>query len=263
MNTAKKVLCPLMAATAALCLFTACGEPVIIQSYRIKFPDLPEAWLEILGEANWHTEWAGKDGNIHSAEVEPGGKAYAGVSQEWSSPVSAWPYWPDKGIRYGVAKPAGAIFPLDVSGSSIRLTWGAGVDAVFFWELASLNNEKRLPHNFNWARFRELFSDALLPEDILGDPWLADWKTIAVKTAMSGFDRRRINSQQCTSISLTVPASGPWIGTSPFMRVSDWQKGETITLKVSGAVDSYFCAEGILRCSPNAWNWIKYSSYNQ
>jgi hypothetical protein len=241
-------------------MFAACGEPVIMESYKIKFPDLPAAWLEVLGEANWHTEWIDKNGVIKSAEVRPGDTAYAGLAQEWTSPVSAWPYWPDKGIRHGVMKPAGALFPLDVSGGSIKLTWNGGIDAVFFWELAALSTEKRLPHNFNWARFRKLFSGALLSEDILLDPWLADWKTIAAKTALSGFDSRRINSQKLTSVSLAVPASGPWIGTSPFMRARDWRKDETITLKVSDTVDSYFCPQGILHCSPDAWNWVKYHS---
>jgi hypothetical protein len=263
MDTTKTPLRRLVASTIVLCVFSSCGAPVLRQSFRIKFPDLPESWLETLGEASWHTEWAGKDGLVHSAEVMPGDTVYAGLAQEWASPVSAWPYWPDKGIRYGVMRPAGAIFPLDVSGASIKLTWGGGIDAVFFRELAALNNEKRLPHNFNWARFRELFSGKLLPEDILLDPWLADWKTIAAKTAASGFDRRRINSQKRTDISFTVPASGPWIGTSPFIHVNNWQKDETVTLKVSGAVESYFCPEGTLRLSPDAWNWIKYNSRNQ
>jgi hypothetical protein len=261
--TTKKSFYRFMATAAALSVFAACGEPVIHESYRIKFPDLPESWLEVLGEASWHTEWVGKDGAIHSAEVGPGGAAYAGLAQEWTSPVSAWPYWPDKGIRHGVMKPSGALFPLDVSGNSVELTWSGGVDAVFFWELAALNSEKRLPHNFNWVRFRELFSGEALNEDILLDPWLADWKAIAEKTAMSGFDRRRINSQKLTSISLTMPASGPWIGTSPFMRVLDWQKDQTVTLKAGDAVDSYFCPEGILRCSSSAWNWLSYYIHNQ
>jgi hypothetical protein len=265
--TAKKSLCRLtarvMAAVFTLCMSASCSNPVIHESYRIKFPDLPESWLEVLGEANWHTEWIGKDGNLHSAEVEPEGLAYAGLAQEWASPVSAWPYWPDKGIRYGVMKPSGAIFPLDVSGGSIQLTWSGGIDAIFFRELAALNSEKRLPHNFNWVRFRELFSGGVLSEDILLDPWLADWKEIAAKTVLSGFDRRRIISQKRTSISLTVPASGPWTGTSPFMRTGDWQKGETITLKAGAVVDSYFCPEGILHYSPDAWTWVKYDRHNQ
>ena len=258
--TTKKFLYRLAAAAAALCMFAACSEPVIRESYRIKFPDLPDSWLEVLGEASWHTEWIGKDGAIHSTEAET---AYADLAQEWTSPVIAWPYWPDRGIRYGVMKPAGAIFPLDVSGGSIKLTWNGGVDAVFFLELAARNSEKRLPHNFNWVRFRELFSGGVLSEDILLDPWLADWKAIAAKTAMSGFDRRRINSQKRTSISLTAPACGPWVGTSPFMRAGNWQKDQTVTLKAGDTVDSYFCPEGVLRYSASAWNWISYYNHNQ
>ncbi|MDR0410312.1 MAG: hypothetical protein LBH18_07975 [Spirochaetaceae bacterium] len=249
---------------ALSCLCASCGEDSVIrQTYCLKLPSLPETWLEVMGEASWHIEWIGEDGGIHSAEIYPsGGNVSAEIMQNWASPVSAWPYWPEKGVRHGVMKPAGAIFPFDTDGANIRLSWNAGVDAVFFGELAALGNEKRLPHNFNWRRFRELFSNAELPEDVLADPWLADWKSIAAKTAASGFDRRRINAQKLSSRSLTIPADGPWIGVSPFADSKDWQKGETVTIKLGSGVESYFSPEGVLRCSSNAWNWLRHA-HNQ
>jgi hypothetical protein len=246
----------------ALCFFASCDEDdVIRQSYRVNLPALPDVWLEILGEAAWHIEWVGEDGAMHSVEKLQGGiQPYVDLMQSWTTPVSAWPYW--QGIKYGVMKPAGAIFPLDVSGSSIKLSWNGGVDAVFFWELATLDNEKRLPSNFNWKRFRELFSGAQLPEDVLSDPWLADWKDIAIKTAASGFDRRRIVSQKRSSLSLNIPANGPWIGASPFISGKGWQTGETVIVKLGSQVESYFCPTGILHCSSATWTWLKYN-HNQ
>jgi hypothetical protein len=248
----------------ALFFSASCDEDSVIQqSYRLKLPPLPDAWLEILGEAAWHIEWVGEDGVIRSVEKLPGGRLpSANIMQNWTTPVSAWPYWPEKGIKHGIMKPAGAIFPLDVSGSSIELSWNGGVDAVFFWELAALDNEKRLPHNFNWKRFRELFSGAELPEDVLDNPWIAGWKDIALKTATSGFDRRRIVSQLSSALSITIPANGPWIGVSPFMPASDWQKSQTVFIKLGSQVESYFCATGTLHCSPTTWTWLQYD-YNQ
>jgi hypothetical protein len=259
MKTLKEFLLGMGAAFVTLTLLASCGEPVLRQSYRVNLPTEPDSWLEVLGKAHWLVEWNGNDGSTLSAEVVPDGTAcYAGVMQEWASAVTAWPYWPDKGIKPGVMMPAGALFPFDVSGGSINLSWSGGVDAVFFWELAALADEKRLPQNFNWLRFRKLFSDGDLPENILHDPWLADWRAIAAKTASSSFDRRRISAQKGSSFNFTAPSGGPWIGTSPFMRALDWQPGDSVTIKVVDSVDSYFCPAGILRCSSNAFIWRGY-----
>jgi hypothetical protein len=262
MKTAKKVLLCMGAAYFMLNL-SSCGEPVTRRSYRVNLPAPPASWLEVLGEAHWRIEWNGEDGTDMSAEAVPGGKScYAGIVQEWTTPVTAWPYWPDKGIKPGVVMPAGALFPFDVSGDSINLSWNGGVDAVFFRELAALADEKRLPHNFNWVRFRKLFSDGDLPESVLQDPWLADWKTIAAKTVSSSFDRRRIAAQKGSSLNFTAPSGGPWIGTSPFTREQDWQPGDAVTVKVIKTVDIYFCPDGILRCASNAFIWQSYPSPN-
>jgi hypothetical protein len=258
MKTAKKVLLCLGAVLAALSL-SSCDEPVLRQSYRVNLPALPDSWREVLGEAHWRIEWHGSNGAARSAEAVPDGKpCYAGLMQEWTTPVTAWPYWPDKGITPKVMMPAGALFPFDVSGAAINLSWGGGVDAVFFRALAALADEKRLPHNFNWMRFRKLFSDGDLPENILQDPWLADWQAIAAKTVSSSFDRRRITAQKGSSLNFTAPSGGPWIGTSPFMREQDWQPGDSVTIKVVKPVDIYFCPDGILRCAPNTFIWQGY-----
>jgi hypothetical protein len=262
MKTIKTLLCS--GIIAALCLFTACNENAVIrQSYNLTLPGLPEAWLEVLGEARWHIEWVDEDGSIQSVENESGSKASVyGIMQEWATPVTAWPYWPEKGIKYGLMKPAGAIFPIDVSGSRIKLSWNAGIDAVFYWELAARGSEKRLPHQFNWKRFRELFSSKDLSEEILQDPWLADWEAIAVKTAASGFDRRRISPKKYSTLNLAIPAGGPWIGVSPFMQSNNWLEQENVLIKVTDQTGSYLCPTGILRCSSGAWIWITYT-HNQ
>jgi hypothetical protein len=259
MKTKKEILFGMGAIFAMLNLFVSCGEPVLRQSYRVKLPAEPDAWREVLGEAHWRIEWYDGGGATRSAEIVPGGAdCYARIMQEWTTPIIAWPYWPEKGIKPGVMMPAGALFPLDVSGGSINLSWNGGIDAAFFRELAALADEKRLPYNFNWKRFRKLFSDGELPENVLNDPWLADWKTIAAKTVSSSFDRRRITARKSSSFNFAVPSDGPWIGTSPFMHEQDWQAGDTVTVKVVNPVDIYFCPDGTLRCSPNALIWLPY-----
>ncbi|MDR2658880.1 MAG: hypothetical protein LBC27_02665 [Spirochaetaceae bacterium] len=251
-----------MAIAAALCLCASCEKDAALQTeYHVKLPNLPETWRGVLGEASWHIEWVGEGGVINSAETAAGNETpVITIIQGWTTPVTAWPYWPEKNIRRGIIKPAGALFPLDTSGGTLKLSWNGGVDAVFFWELAAYDNEKRLPYNFNWPRFRELFTNANLPEDVLRDPWLANWKEIAAKTASSGFDRRRISGEKRSNYNINIPANGPWIGVSPFAAAADWRKGETAVVKLNGQTETYFCPAGILRCSSATSIWIDYES---
>lgn len=263
MKTIIKSLLRKAAAVLLLWPLASCGEdglkPVMPQSYRLELPAIPASWLEVLGKASWYVEWVDADGDIRSAEAVPGASISASIMREWSTPVLAWPYWPDKGIKYGTMKPAGAIFPLDADGGSLKLSWLGGVEASFSWELAGLASEKRLPHQFNWPRFRELLSSEQLAEDVRLDPWLADWKSIAAKTAASGFDSRRITAQTRSSVFIDVPADGPWVGVSPFMKSEDWAMGESAVLQIGEQAESYFSPSGVLRCSPSAWMWIEYS----
>jgi hypothetical protein len=261
MKTTVKLLFSGLMFITALFFTASCDEDAIIRdSYTLALPDLPDTWLQVLGEPCWRIEWFDKNGSMQSMEISSGAAARAGeIMQEWTTPVTAWPYWPEKGIKYGVMKPAGALFPLDVSGNRVNLSWNGGIDAVFYRELAALDSEKRLPYHFNWIRFRELFEGADLPEEILEDPWLADWKSIAIKTAVSGFDRRRISARKYSNLSLAMPAPGPWIGESPFMPGNDWQEQENVALKVTDEASSYFCPTGILRCARGVWMWIIYS----
>jgi hypothetical protein len=263
MKTIIKSLLRKAAAALSVWLLVSCEgavtQPISQQSYRLVLPAIPASWLEVLGEASWYVEWVDEDGDKRSAEVVTGASVSASIMREWSTPVLAWPYWPDKGIKHGTMKPAGAIFPLDADGGSFKLSWLGGVEAAFYWELAGLASEKRLPHLFNWPRFRELLFSEQLAEEVRLDPWLADWKSIAAKTAASGFDSRRITAQKRSPVTVDIPADGPWVGVSPFAPSEDWATGESAVLQIGEQAESYFSPSGVLRCSPSAWIWVEYS----
>jgi hypothetical protein len=170
----------------------------------------------------------------------------------------ALPFWPEKGIRPGVFKPAGAIFPFDVSSKTVTLSWRGGVDAVLFWELASAAATStttgravdRLPQNFNWPRFRQLFDDPSVNAEFRADPWLADWSGIAEKIVRSGFDKRRLVPE--TRGTLKVPTGpGPWTGTSPFAAPLFFEDAPVFPVRPAG--DTWVSAEGLLRCNTEAW----------
>jgi hypothetical protein len=113
----------------------------------------------------------------------------------------------------------------------------------------------RLPLYFNWPRFRELLADPSIKEEVRVDPWVVDWKTVCQKIAQSGFDKRRIVPR--TTEALLVPLCGEarWIGSSPFAAPFSQAAGDSLCLPVSGAIDTYVCAAGILRCTQGAWIW--------
>jgi hypothetical protein len=232
--------------------FTACGEQYA--SYTVLFPDIPSGWLEILGQPQWRLEWIDDEGCKVSADAPYNGFREIRVLREWASPITAFPFWSEKGVPPKLMKPAGAIFPFDVSGGNIILTWFGGVEAVVYQELAQSSGESspRSPNYFNWPRFKELFEDSLLPEAVKSDPWLVDWKAFCEKTATSGFDRRRIKIMEKDSLAIPVALDGVWVGTSPFARPFSAENG-VLTLNVDETIDVYFSKQGMIKITKSAW----------
>jgi hypothetical protein len=147
------------------------------------------------------------------------------------------------------------MFPLDVSGECLKLNWKAGVDGVFYWEIALVNgkNGSKLPANFDWGRFRELFSDDFsLNEEVRQDPWLVDWRSVAEKTVSSGFDRRRLVPEKTESLAVTVD-SGAWYGTSPFAKALYFAEGESAAFPVRTGLNVWVSSGGILRSNGKTW----------
>jgi hypothetical protein len=136
------------------------------------------------------------------------------------------------------------------------------VDAVLYWELArsvapARVTVPRLPQNFNWPRFRELFTEkGGINEEVRINPWLADWPAIAAKIAASGFDKRRLVPEKRGE--LLVPLGpGPWAGTSPFAEPLCFDETPVFPVKktvgMNLPVDTWVSAQGLLRCSGETW----------
>ena len=244
----------------AVFLLAACEDGPIRSSYRPVLPELPGQWEEILGKAHWRLEWIGPAGTWEEFELAAGYEI-SGFSpvQEWSTPVLAWPYWPKKNLAPGLMRPAGAIFPWDASGEKLNLSWEGGIRAFFWKELeaawssaARSSGTERLPWYFDWPRFRELLESGNIPEAVRLDPWLADWKSIAVKTVQSGFDRRRIVSRPLTEISISG-LGGLWTGSSPFAPPVDAPSGGPLRLRAADVPDTWISKEGVLKCAKAGW----------
>jgi hypothetical protein len=274
---------------------TACGKPLIPGAYPVILPEIPSAWEEMLGPPHWHLEWIDPAGRPRRFEGPPADFPALDILQEWANPVLAYPYWPEREIPPGLMRPAGALFPLDVEGSALRLSWEAAPDAWFYQALqaaygaaaaveaeaaeaaaaveaeaveaaaaeaaavgAAARGTSRRPEYFDWSRFRELRQGPDIPPEIREDPWLADWKAIAVQTVQSGFDRRRIRLPEQEDLWERHPGEGPWIGNSPFAAARPWASGERVNLEAVAGIRAYLSPGGILRYSRDAWIWISF-----
>jgi len=172
-----------------------------------------------------------------------------------------------------VFRPAGGLFPFDARGSTLSLSWRGGVDAMFYRELCAAAAETpsqqssvpRLPWNFNWPRFRELYDDSGVNAEFRADPWLADWPGIAAKVWQSGFDKRRLVPQTRREMRVTAPP-GPWIGTSPFAAPLYFDDSPVFpvcapeTVTASYPIDTWISTDGILRCTAETYIFLRWES---
>ena len=253
-------------ALAVIFFLPACENNPVPPAYRPVFPALPEHWMEILGEPHWRLEWVGDGAVWKTADVYSGQAApKIPLVNEWSSPILAWPYWPERGLLPGMMRPAGALFPWDALGQKVDLSWKAGAEAVFWKELAraerppqppSASAARRLPWYFDWPRFRELLESENISEPVRKDLWLADWGDIAQRTVNSGFDRRRITSRRYTE--RIIPEMGNrWISSSPFAPPLEFPPGSGLSINVTEVTDIWVSSDGILKASVSGWILLK------
>lgn len=239
---------------ALILALVSCNGP-LRSSYRPVLPKLPEHWEDLLGLPHWRLEWINESGAWQEWE----GMKVPEISlcQEWTIPVLAWPFWPEKGLLPAMMRPCGALFPWDASGGKLALSWKGGVDGVFWKEMAlaersSSASEGRLPWYLDWPRFRDLMESENIPLNVRTNPWLADWKSIAQRTVQMGFDRRRIVSR--TFLLLAVPGlGGRWTGSSPFESPLEVSLGEQLSLLVCDVPDVWVSSGAVLKCSSSGW----------
>jgi len=257
----------LYAACCALCAASLAGTACALArapSYRVVFPALPEAWREVLGEPHWRVVWSSPHGE-KTLERYGNGSTLVDPLQEWTNPVIAYPFWPERGVPAGLMKPAGGLFPFDVDGETLNLSWQGGVDAFIYVQLASMplketTGTPRYSHYFNWLRFRELLDDDAINETVRADLWSVDWELFCQKTALSGFDKRRIVPRKTTTLLVPVSYEGVWISDSPFAPAFFQKAGTKLTIKTSDAPSAYISSTGILRCTGKVWTWERTSN---
>jgi len=246
-------------------IFSACGE-ISPSEYILHFPKAPQSWLFVLNAPpHWRVEWLDTAGRKQTADITPFQPIKIEIPVTLANPVTAWPYWPEYNLIPGFFKPAGALFPFDVKDGVLCLSWEAGPDTIFYWELIYANNQNqsRIPANFDWQRFRELFISGALREAVREDPWLVNWQSVAKSTASGNFDTRRLipetSEQKLITLDAVLPVrrqeekSSLWYGTSPFSTPLFFAKGEPAVFPVRPGINVWISEDGILRVNGNVW----------
>ena len=259
MKNLTKTMAFLAAILATVLLLAGCRNH-LSSSCTLALPAVPDAWTTLLGQPCWRIEWIDPDGQFQRKDILPGEGLAVELAVTWANPVTAWPYWPNHNLYPGGFKPAGGFFPYEVSGGRLRLSWEAGPDTVFYWELARYASQTlednpdttKIPANFDWLRFRELFTTGILTDPVCKDPWLVDWGSVAERTISANFDRRRLVPENTEPTAIPVPA-GTWYGTSTFADPLFFAEGESPVFPVRQGVNIWVSEAGILRVSGNAW----------
>jgi len=242
-----------------ICCLWACGPAPLPDHYRVQLPPSPVSRTEMLGTCRWRLEWYDSWGRLRQEDVAGSGGEIIPLI-EWPSAVLAWPYWPEKGLAAGHFFPAGALIPFDVAGDTIILSWETGPEAYFYRELdkaRDLNTTNRIPEYFDWKRFRTLLRENA-PEELKADPWLADWKNIAERTARSGFRQSYVRAAARTGKEVTIPHTGPWLGASPFSPVEFWNEDERVLFLLSSRPGIFVCSGGMLSVSEKNYLWMPF-----
>jgi hypothetical protein len=251
-------------------VLTAC-EPLFFKpSYRAGLPPLPETWAALLPPPHWRLEWIDRQGRKQNLDAAPGEAPALDFVQGRAGAVLAFPCWPERNLPPGLLRPAGGIYPFDLEGDRLILSWRGGVDAWVWRELAAAIDTPegeapppaRRPENFDWPRFRKELEHEDLAAEIRRDPWIADWAAFSRKTLRSSFRRSFIAPR--SRKELLIPASaippgqeGPLIGPSPFAEPINREPGAPLRVNVGAAVETFISAGGILRCSGKTWIWLK------
>jgi hypothetical protein len=246
-----------MLTTVCIFLFCGCENPVIYSQYKVILPEIPTDWQTILGSPLWRIEWVDINGKWRKIDAQKSRNFQLEICNTKINPVIAYPYWPEKDFHPGMFYPAGALFPLDVSGDLITLDWQGGIDAQLYLYLSGYNNgENRKPEQFDWQRFRSLLRKETENADVKANPWNVDWESAAEKIARSGFRSSYITSRKYTEINVTIPENGLWISPSPFEEAKNWQSGENVVLQATESPSRYVSEKGTIIFDNKTWDYF-------
>ncbi len=239
---------------AAVLLTLSCEWPLGARERSVFFPSSPAAWTRLYGRPVWSVRWRDTEGKEERLDGVTESIPLT-IHVDFCSRILAYPYWPLAGIPPGLARPAGALMLWADRARGIELSWEGGVEAIFYDELRLAGGEAAA-QCFNWPRFRASLASSEIEDELNGDPWTVDWRTVALKSVTSGFDLRRLRPRKTSPISCLIALEGPWAYDSPFKNAPIVLPGANIDLYASEAPATLFGPRAFLRYSSDTAIWF-------
>ncbi|MDA8425169.1 MAG: hypothetical protein M0Z80_03450 [Treponema sp.] len=203
-------LLPLLAASivsAGCDLASPFGSPGV-HRLVLALPPVPGSWSTLTG-LRFRIGWRGVSGRWESAVAEPGSEREIEVQRGRFQAILAEPFIGDRLLR-----PAGALYPLDLSGAAFSLPSGADrleLDWMGGYEASVARALERAdldPAAFDLARLGEEARARV------SDPWVLSALEAARRLAAGGF--RSDYFKEPVRFPVVLPGPGPWAPESPF-----------------------------------------------
>jgi hypothetical protein len=175
----------------------SCAFDPEIDELRLRFPRLPDSWRETGADFRFELSYRDDSGKELRLDAAPGETRAASIGRR-AQVFVARPYV--RGfIETGILKPAGAVYPEEVSGRELSLTWEGGPGA----ETAALLAKAGYPiGSFDWRRFR---AEALARA---GDPWRLDPVSCARSVLEGGFSSSCLSPEPLVPTAVPLPGGG-------------------------------------------------------
>jgi hypothetical protein len=197
---------------------SSCALDTRVDRIILRFPENPPAWR---GAGNPRYELAYRDaaGSKIRLDSGPGDGIPITLERGRDQAFLAYPYMADY-LWPGVLKPAGAVYPGELAGDELALTWEGGLGAS---AARSLEGSGYPIGTVDWRRI------AAEAKKRVGDPWAIGFRPIAAALLNGSFGMATLKPDAL--LPVRVPLSA---------RSRDGATGETGTREASWAADSPF-----------------------
>lgn len=137
------------------------------------------------GSLSWNIKWLSPEGKIESKRLDYTDSIQTipiEFARNRTTPVLAFL---EVNERQDIL-PAGSIYPVNISGNSISLSWLNGISAQVLMDLLTKTNQpaedaQHFCNYFNWQKFQEDFAKRV------DEPWLVDKEKITEKLCTGSF----------------------------------------------------------------------------
>jgi hypothetical protein len=199
----------------------------------LRFPEIPPAWRNA-GNLRYKLTFRDAEGSKIDLDAVPGDGIQITLERGSAQAFLAYPYITDY-LWPGILKPAGAVYPGELAGDELRLTWEGGLGAG----AARILEGSGYP--IGTADWRRIAAEA---KDRAGDPWAIGSRPIASAILSGSFGVAAFKPE--VPLPVRVPLSArPTDGAGGGTRETSWAADSPFALRPVEDGDLYgFCVPG-------------------